>query len=169
MLPEPQLLPIPTMKLSFPDSEGLHFPLPSHLLRNMWLELLNSLSHRFLLSRVFCRHGACAFTQFFRVTTVTGKVKHFFLTWIFKETCFQPLCHLLFSEIVVVPNSRNFLALLSGKQLILIFFHSQLCVHFFGQLITTCPLTFNVQNWIPISPLLFYFFLIVLSPEFLLL
>ena len=93
-----------------------------------------------------------------------------FFTWIFKETCFQPPHHLLFSEIAVIPNSRNFLALLSGKQLILIFFMANFVSSFFlfGQLITTCPLTFNVQNWIPISPLLFYLFLIVLSSEFLL-
>ena len=135
MVPKPQLLPIPTMELSFPDSERLHFPLPLHLLRNMWLVFLNSLSHRFFLPRVFCRYRACAFTQFFRVTTVTGKVKHFFYLD-FQRDLFSASPPLLFSEIAVVPNSRNFLVLLSGKQLILIFFSRP----------TLCPVFFFLVN-----------------------
>lgn len=129
----------------------------------------NSLSHRFFLPRVFCRYGACAFTQFFRVTTVTGKVKHFFYLD-FQRDLFSASPPSPFLRDCCVPNSRNFLALLSGKQLILIFFTANFVSIFFlfGQLITTCPLTFNVQIWILISPLLFYLFLIVLSPEFLL-
>lgn len=102
MVPNPQFLPLSTMELSPPASERLHSPLLLYLLRNTWLVSLNSLSHRLFLSRVSRRHGVCAFTQFFRVTTVIGKVKLLFIR-IFKQTCFQPPWHLYFQRALLFP------------------------------------------------------------------
>lgn len=154
-----------------PQPEGLHSPLLLYLLRDTWLVSLNSLSHRLFLSRVSCRHGVCAFTQFFRVTTVIGKVKLLF-TRIFKQTCFQPPWHLLFQRVLLFPILETSWRCLVGNSATVTpkLFRSQLQF----QLFSFWSVNYHLSTYFSCSKLwllfLFFcstFFLVALSLEFL--